>query len=138
MEITLPNWLRRKTADDELPLPPWAEVETHPHSTGGKVGICLRVSTDGYLKEWLELLEVEVIDQYWLEVCYQCAKLDLQRAIQDTEFDPRVMNKFAEFHFDDAPEYAQAKFSPGRGIHAATQGKEAREHYKRIRGRLPF
>ena len=136
MDITLPSWLKRKPEEGRLPLPPWAEVEKHPHD--GKVGICIRVSTKGYLEEWLELLQVTKIDQYWLEVCYQCAKLDIQRAIQDTEFDPRLMKAFAEFHFDDAPEYAQAKYSPGRGIAAATQGKEAREHYKRIRGRLPF
>ena len=132
--ISLPSWLKR----DSLKLPHWAKVEKHPYSKSGKVSLCIKVSTKGYVEDWLKLLEVKKVNQYWLEVAYQCAKLELQSCLVGTEYDPTTSGKPVEFHFDNAPEYALKKFPKGRGIEVASKGLEAREHYKRLRGHMPF
>jgi hypothetical protein len=131
--LNLPLVLR----SGDLTLPTWAKIKS---VNSGGVSLLIEVDTDGYVKEWLPLLGIapQSADQYWLEVAYQCAKMDLQMAITDTKFDPRIAGKFAEFRFNDCPQWALSRFQPGRGIEAATKGKEAREHYKRVRGKLPF
>jgi hypothetical protein len=127
-------------------LPPWAQViETHA-SNSGKLAVCIEADTAAYVPYWLELLGVidadgtaiQEIDQYWLEVAYQCAKMDLQLAIENTEHDPRTAGKFAEFHFTADQKWKQTNYPPGRTSAAASQGREARQHFTRIRGRLPF
>lgn len=144
--VVTPDWMRKA-----LQLPPWASVaDEYSH----KVCICIKVDTASAMLEWLQLLgaPLDALTQYWLECAYQCVKLDVQSAIANSDFDPRTAPKAAEFHFDRAPEYEQAKFPPGpakkvtvdgqeltlRGADLATRAREAREHYKRIRGRLPF
>ncbi len=67
--------------------------------------------------------------QYWLEVAFQCMKMDLQLALRSFTFEIRV--------HDADKEFQQAKFPAGRGIAAATWGKEAREHFRRLRGVVP-
>lgn len=125
----LPSWLQRK-----LDLPPWARALP----CGQKFCIRIEADPDGYIPEWFKLLEVGKPDQYWLEVAYQCAKLDLQSCLAGTDYDPRIAGKPAEFHFLDRPEWALTRHPKGRGKDAASKGKEARAHYRRIRGRLPF
>lgn len=158
--VETPVWLKK-----ELRLPPWAKVcDTHSHKLCGRI----KVDTSAAMREWLELLTTPVnteaakaglaargadeLTQYWLEVAYQCVKLDVQMAIETSALDPRQAAKPVEFHFVRAPEYAQADYPPGpvktkrvrgkevklRGAELASNGLEAREHYKRIRGRLPF
>lgn len=137
-----PKWLKRELQN----LPAWAKVIESFAAKAGKVSVCIEADTDAYVPEWLELVGVmradgaylKDPDQYWLEVAYQCAKMDLQLAITSTEHDPRTSGKSAEFRFTKSATWAQQKFPPGRGIVAATQGREAREHYRRVRGRLPF
>lgn len=119
----------------ELSLPSWAKRKESAHD---KVSIIVEVDSDAAYKEWLKTLEVTTLDQYWLEVAYQCIKLDVQAAIAGTEFDPRTAGKSAEFRFSNAPEYALKNHPEGRGIAVATKGLEARNHYARIRGSLPF
>lgn len=150
----LPSWLKR----DSLSLPSWAKVRATPEN--GAVSIVIDVSTDGYVEEWLKLLGVTKITQYWLECAYQCAKLDVQSALVGTRFDPRTAGKPAEFHFDRSEKYRLADYPmgepltkenldkiarSGRGqrgtftaVDAATKGREARGHYIRIRGQMPF
>lgn len=119
----------------DLPkLPAWARVL----AADERYAIVIEGDTDRYVSEWLQLLKVKAPDQYWLEVAYQCAKLDLQLAIEGTEFDPRTLNKPALFKFTRSSKYALAQHPAGKGSAAATKGREAREHYKRVRGRLPF
>ena len=134
MKLKLPSWLKR----DELQLPEWAEVVKSPRSDSGKVSISILGHTDGYVAEWFALLGVKVPDQYWLEVAYQCAKMDLQMALSGTPYDPLVAGKSAEFHFDRSERWALKNFQPGRGVQAASRDKEARAHYLRIRGKLPM
>lgn len=140
--VVLPDWLRR-----DFELPPWARVRP----SGDKFAIKIEVDTKRAYAEWQKLLGVseDKFDQYWLEVMYQCVKMDLQYAIAGSSHDPRVAGKVAEFRFKRADDYALSKYKPGFGISAATRGigraaskkpaaLSAREHYKRIRGRLPM
>lgn len=68
-------------------------------------------------------------DQYWLEVAYQCIKLDLQVSMRKFGFEVRI--------HDSDKNWAQAKFSAGRGAEVATKGREARDHYRQMRGFIP-
>jgi len=129
-QADLPDWMKRP-----MVLPKWANLAKR-HSD--KVSVCIEVDTDGYIKEWLPLLGVQKVDQYWLEVAYQCAKLDVQMALVGTEHDPRFSGMPAQFNFSKAPEWALTRHPHGKGADAATKGKEARGHYIRIRGRMPF
>lgn len=74
------------------------------------------------------------LDQYWLEVAFQFIKMDVQRAV-NWPIQP------LEIRMHDREKYfAQKNFSEGRGAKQAasmTGGKEAREHWKRIRGTVP-
>lgn len=131
MKFKLPSWLRR----DEVRLPAWASL-----ADTGKKGACVTIEVDceAAYPEWLKALDVTRIDQYWLEVAFQCIKLDVQAAIAGTKYDPRVAGSYAHFHFLRAPKFAQALYPVGKGAIAASQGREAREHYRRIRGSLPM
>ncbi len=135
-------WLKKPMAG----LPPWAKrIDTYA-SQNGKISVCIEADTDAYVPFWFKLLGVmaedgtylQDPDQYWLEVAYQCAKMDLQLAITNTEHDPRDAGMSAEFRFSRSEQWPQSKFPPGRGATAATQGHEARDHFRRIRGRIPF
>lgn len=76
---------------------------------------------------FLDELKVEEIDQYWLEVIFQCIKMDCQVAFG-----------WGPIHIiDKGRKYAQKKFPVGKGPYAATKGKEAREHYLILRGYMP-
>lgn len=121
-------------AGRKLDLPSWAKVV--PGSD--KVGITIEVDTRGYIEEWFTKLDVKKADQYWLEVAYQCAKMQLQDALVGTQYDPRNAGKPAEFRFNRAEEFALVKHPTGRGAAAATKGREARGHFKRVHGRLPW
>lgn len=131
MKIKLPQWMQR----EKLQLPEWASVDPR---VPNKVSININVDTNKAMREWIGLLGSPALDQYWLEVAYQCVKLDVQMAIAGTEFDPRISNRPAQFHFLRADQWAQKKHPVGRGAQAAAQGKEARGHYIRIRGSLPM
>lgn len=136
------DWLKRPMAG----LPPWAKrIDTYG-SQNGKVSVCIEADTDAYVPYWLKLLGVmaedgsylQDPDQYWLECAYQCAKMDIQLAITNTEHDPRDAGMSAEFRFSRSEKWRQANYPPGRTAAAATQGREARDHFRRIRGRIPF
>ena len=118
-----------------LSLPSWASQEKSTHN---KVSIVVKVDSAAAYKDWLERLGNPEVDQYWLEVAYQCIKLDVQMAIAGTEFDPRTAGKSAEFRFSNAPEFALKNHPEGKGAALATKGLEARNHYVRIRGAMPF
>lgn len=148
MKFKLPSWLRR----EKISLPPWAKVNRVPEN--GRVSIVIDVNTVQAMTEWLDIFDVrfENATQYWIECAYQCAKLDVQASLVGTIYDPRTAGKPAEIHFDRAPEFALVNFPPGEaknvtvngrkmklaGVMLATQGREARNHYIRIRGSLPM
>lgn len=109
-----------------------------PADPEAKLSGCVTIDSAAAYPYWLDLLGVKEVDQYWLEVAYQCIKLDAQMAVVDTALDPRVAGKSIEIKFSRAEEFAQAKYPSGRGPSLATRGKEARNHYVRIRGRMPM
>lgn len=131
MKINLPKWMQR----DKLQLPDWARLMEVADTS---VSVNIEVDTNKAMREWIGLLGSPPLDQYWLEVAYQCVKLDVQQAIAGTEYDPRVAGKSAQFHFTRADQWAQKKHPVGKGAVAASQGKEARGHYVRIRGSMPM
>lgn len=75
------------------------------------------------------------LDQYWLEVVYQFAKLDLRRALLLEGESPWP----AEIHIDaDKMQWRIAAYPMGRGVAAASEeGKEARKLYRYLRGFIP-
>lgn len=80
-------------------------------------------------------------DQYWLEVVYQCAKMAVQDAVTGTDQDPRPAGTLViHMSHGGTPEskekWAMSSFTEGRGVLAATKGREAREYYQRIRAKL--
>jgi len=152
MKVRMPEWLKKK----EIQLPMWAKIdEEFNHDK-----VALRITVDPLVayKEWFALLHdpaypipndmeqagithmpnVAVPDQYWLEVAYQCTKLDLQMALKSSQFDPLLSGKPVEFNFLSRPELKMTNYPEGKTWQAATQGREARMHYIRVRGSLPM
>lgn len=145
MAIKLPAWLKR----DSLRLPPWAKVAKERRNAAMR----LEVDTEKAMDDWFELLGNPPRTQYWAEVAYQCVKLDLQASLVGTEHDPRAAGKFVEFKMKRAPKYELATLpDPDKGgemmingvlrkvngVERASNGREARGHYVRIRGSLPM
>jgi hypothetical protein len=79
-------------------------------------------------------------DQYWVEVAYQCAKLEVQRVVTGTDADPRP-DKALVIHIlsDDGRKdrWALANLPKGKGEELASKGREARLHYQAWRGFIP-
>lgn len=70
-------------------------------------------------------------DQYWLETFYQFMKMDLQKEL-GFAIEIRVKSTGGR-----KKRWALANHPEGRGIQAASRGKEARHHYKMLRGFIP-
>lgn len=83
----------------------------------------VHVDPDVAYPEILAALGVEAIDQYWLEVAYQCAKLEAQQlaAQPDSVLMIRIASR--------KERWALANFPEGRGVAAATEGREAKVHF---------
>jgi len=100
----------------------------------------IEIDADKFYPLLLKELGITDIDQYWLEVAYQCMKLDMQSAIKGTEIEINggavvlLVKDATKLSNDGISKWAQERFPKGKGIDAATKGKEARAHYKRIRG----
>jgi len=73
-----------------------------------------------------------VPDRYWLEVAYQTMKMDLQTVMGRFNF--TIVVRGGAGYKD---RWALKNHPEGRGVDAATKGREARAHYKRMRGFLP-
>jgi len=84
-------------------------------------------------------LQREEFNQYWLEVAFQCAKLDIQHAVAGTDLAPKKGGALRIIVVDGSKvdgKWAQKDKPKGRGIEQARKGKESRAHYKRIRNLL--
>jgi hypothetical protein len=107
------------------------------------------VNTDEAYPEVLKVLGLEK-DQYSIEVAYQCIKLKVQDLVAASDDDPREQDppkplvilmesaaKAAAETEEDAiaakEKWALRKYPEGRGAAAATKGREARDHYERVR-----
>lgn len=115
-------------------LPKWLTVRKN-----GVVVVDPDIAYPLILKE-LGVAEKDV-DQYWIEVAYQCAKMATQDLIFDSEYDPRPKNHgdkgsalviLIEAGGDRKDRWALKKFPVGKGIMVATKGLEAKGHYARI------
>ncbi|HEX9771002.1 MAG TPA: hypothetical protein VGA50_17650 [Kiloniellales bacterium] len=106
-----------------IQLPKWAAID--PNNPRRVI-----VDSAAAYPAWLEELGVGEarLDKYWLEVAYQAIKLDIQAAMGPGGLEIKMTR---------AAKFAQKTYRPGRGTARASQGKEARGHYARIRGFLP-
>ena len=116
----------RLTDAETARLPAWAA----PHPTDPNAVL---VDPDKLYPALLGEFGVAKPDKYWIEVCYQCMKLDLQTALRRFGFTIHLRG-------DDgrAQRWKLAAF-PGTAadVARATTGREAREHYRRLRGFIP-
>lgn len=83
-------------------------------------------------KEWADALADLHSDRpgaYWCEVAFNTMKMDLQAACGT--FALNIIVK------DATKEYAQATRKHGRDVKLAYQGREARQHYRTLRGSIP-
>ena len=122
MDFKLPKWLRKPAVE----LPDWARIKADRSTEPKGPGVIIEVDTAKAMQEWQTRLGNPAPDQYWLETAYQCAKMDIQAALEGTPFDPRATNRPIEIHFTRSEQHALHRHPEGRGIHAATKGKEAR------------
>lgn len=112
-------------------LPPWAKALKN-----GRI----EIDPDGFYPALLAELgaDPDSPTQYWLEVAYQCAKLDVQAAVAGSDLAAPaggalviLMLNRPKWKIADAPDPDAKSGTPG--IVKATKGKEARAHYRRIR-----
>ena len=117
---------------------------------------------DGFYPVLLKLFEAHnsipyngEVDAYWLEIAYQCMKLEVQRAVVLEGIDPRPLGglyihvttrtiKSGKTHKD---RWALVNHNPGRFVeyeklHGARQAwravaRDARKYYIALRGVLP-
>ena len=115
----------------KLNLPEGYEVVREPD---GDINMVISIDPDIVYPNILDELEVDKsdINQYWVEVAYQIAKMDAQRAVisagGDFGFTINILSR---------PEWKLERFQPGDGVEAATKGHGARHHYIRLRGAIP-
>lgn len=106
-----------------LNLPSWAKV----------VAIAkIEMNAGEFYPEILGELGVKDIDQYWLEIAYQCAKLDVQLAVSGTEHQAPNGGALCLIILDEGKQYAQSKYPAGLGIEQA--GRDAKAKWRKLRG----
>jgi hypothetical protein len=119
-----------------LKLPDWAEVS----GSHGQLDV-IKVNThDAFPWIWDQLRKVckqgepecpperPEEDDYWLEVAYQCIKLELQRCVGHFTF---------EIHMKDPGKKWRQSNPNGERARAAAQGRGARRCFARFRGSVP-
>lgn len=98
------------------------------------------LKADGELKkEWADALEdlrSETPSAYWCEVAYQMHKLDLQVSCRTVALNIHVHDPDKAYRQASRPQARDVSNAAG-GHPASKRGKEARGHYKRLRGFLP-
>lgn len=95
-------------------------------------------------KEWedcLGNLDPENPTAYWMEVVHQTAKLDVQIACRTFALNLIFTDLDKRYRQIDAPKGRDPLMASGGGLQVPRadqpRGKEAREHYKRLRGFIP-
>lgn len=107
-------------------LPEWAR----PHPTDRNA---ILVDPDLAYPHFFKLLGVEKPTKYWIEVAYQMVKMDLQVAMGKFGFTIHIRGD------DGRKDRWALERHPGsaQDVHRATQGKDARQYYRKIRGFVP-
>lgn len=123
---------------DKSALPAWATLNKVTPKGQPEVTVDYGKMFPAYLEE----LGVTNITQYWMEVCRYFMKCDLKMAL-------KTDNIFIRLKSDTASkiQWRQAEYPKGdcvlpenKGldpVEAATRGKEAKHHFKRLRGFVP-
>lgn len=106
-----------------LNLPSWAKVIDTAK---------IEMDAGKFYPEILEDFGVKELDQYWLEVAFQCAKLDVQLAVSGTEHQAPTGGALCLIVVDEGKQYAQSKYPEGKGADQA--GKDAKSLWKKLRG----
>lgn len=95
------------------------------------------VDADTVYPKVLAALGFKEVDQYALETVMQCTKMKVQDLVEALGVDPRPEKcLIIDIKTSDKARWAIANAPVGKGAAAATQGREAREHYKRIKGKF--
>lgn len=113
-------------------LPAWAELKADCTYGGKPIDVVL-VDPDKMYPEMFAALGVDKPTKYWIEVAYQMMKMDLQVAMKKFSFIICVRGD------DGRKDRWALSAHPGSSddVTRATKGKEAREHYKKLRGFIP-
>lgn len=114
-----------------IKLPEWAVLSGVNEDNGFARVV---VDPDQAYPAWAAELgfDLDKLDQYQAEVLYQCVKLDVQIACGG------LGKGGIEIHIvRGSGKWALKNLPKGRGAKAATEGREAREHFKRARGYVP-
>lgn len=124
----LPKWASKGVALDESRIP------------------IILVDPDEMYPAYFEEMGMKIEDnltQYWLEVFYQFMKMDLQIAMGGFAFEIR----FKPSNMDAKERWCHKGKPPGQcmeasnkdmdPVAAATGGKEARNHFRKLRGFVP-
>jgi hypothetical protein len=110
-------------------LPEWAEK--HPYTPNAYL-----VDSDKFYpalgKAIFPKTAPDKLDQYQMEVIYQCMKLDMQTHLMRFNF--RIIVRADDGRKD---RWRHDKRPKGLGAAAASKGNEARAHYRRMRGFIP-
>lgn len=81
----------------------------------------------------------EKLDQYALECAYQCVKMKTQEeAAANGDYDPEGGGKTLVISIEckDKEKWRHANHPEGRGVLAATKGREAKAMYPKVRNKL--
>jgi len=104
----------------------------------------IEVDASGFYTEILTELQVdaEKYNQYWLEMAKAIMKWDIRAALFGTELAPKggkalrvIINDTTKAENKGVSVWAQARFPAGKGV--VLGAKEARDHYRRLRGFVP-
>lgn len=116
----------------EANLPVWASAISK-----GKIAM----DATEFYPDWLQRLGIELndVDQYWLEVARQCAKLEVTFAVAGTNLmadsgGALVLIIEDSSKTEDGSKWAQVKFPAGKGAEAANRKDGARAHFNRVMG----
>lgn len=82
-------------------------------------------------------IDPKKLDQYLMEVVYQCTKLEVMRIVKIEEIDPRPDKVLVIDIKSNKEKWALTNFPKGKGLDVATKGREAREYYIKWRGFIP-
>lgn len=117
-----------------IALPEWAVIAESNAARPGrfKVVVDPDLCYPAFMAELWPGMEPDDLDQYRLEVMYQCMKMDLQMAVRSFAFDIKVRGDEGR-----KDRWGLKNHPPGLGVEAASKGLGAREHYRRIRGFVP-
>lgn len=125
----LPSWARAHPERDDTII---ADPDLFYPALLGELAAMIAAESPDYAKAYPRLNPAKP-NKYWIEVAYQSMKMDLQTALGRFGFTILVQSDAARKRAWSLASY------PGTNadVIRATNGREAREHYRRLRGGIP-